>query len=317
MGLYQKYRPATLDDMAGNTETIAAFKAHFAQEPHRISHAHIISGDSGCGKTTMARAVARSILGATDLTIHEVNTADNRGIDTIREIIDQTRFKPIGGKSLVFIIDEAHGLTNDAKKALLKPLEDAPAHVFYFLCTTDLKTLLKGDGGKAVGTRCTKWEVKPLSIRQSTQLVSRTAKAENFDLDPDVLSAIVEASNGSPRALLVNLEKVMPVKDKEGQLAVVDGHVGEDPDAIELCRALLARKWPAVVRSLSALKAASKDPEEIRRCVLGYAQACILKGGTDEGAICAMLEFQHTTYDSGFPALVAMCLRTCKPWQRG
>ena len=309
MSLYQSHRPATLDEVIGNDATVEGLRAHFAQEPTRVSHAHIIYGDSGCGKTTLARAVARSILGATDMTIHEINTADNRGIDTIREIIEQLKYPPIGGKSVVYIIDEAHGLSTDAKRALLKPLEDCPKRVFFFLCTTNLKQLLKGDEGKAINTRCTQWEVAPLTPRQVVKLVKGVAAAENYEVDQELLEAIVAAADGSPRAALVALEKVMPITDREQQLAVLKGGLEEDPDTRELCQAILKRApWGTIAGILAKLKN-TQDPETIRRAVTGYMTAVLLKK-FDPTAALALEAFSENTYDNGFPAIVLASLRS-------
>lgn len=308
MGLYQKHRPTSLEDVMGNDATLEGIRGHFAQAPHLINHAHVIHGGSGCGKTTLARAIARNILGATDLTIREINTADNRGIDTIREIIDQLRFMPVGGKALVYIIDEAHGLSKDAKRALLKPLEDTPKHVYFFLCTTNLAELLKGDEGGAISTRVAQWKVEPLPTRMLFRLVDRVAKAEGVDVDDDVLQACAKAAEGSPRAALVALEKVLPIANKESQLEVLESPLEEDPSSLDFCRALCSRNWSKVAPTLAPLKGG--DVEKIRRGVLGYMAAILLKGWNDAAA--ANLEaFSAPTYDTGFPGLVRAAALAC------
>lgn len=310
MSLYQNYRPKTLDEMVGNSSTIKGLVEHFNQPKARVSHAHIIHGSSGCGKTTLARAIARSILGANDLTIHEINSASNRGVDTAREIIEKMKLLPLGGGSVVYIIDEAHGMTTDAKRAFLKPLEDCPAHCYFFLCTTNLPQLLKGDEGKAIGTRCTQWKVEPLNSRQVGQLVDRVAKAEEYEVDDELMAAIIDNADGSPRAALVALEKVMSIKDREDQLKVLEASLEDDPDIIDLCRLLVNSKasWPQVADQLKQLKT-SQEPEAIRRCVLGFAQACLLK--RYDPAVAQVLEaFEPATYDIGFPGIVLACARS-------
>lgn len=310
MSLYQAYRPTCLADMVGSESTIKGLTAHFKQEHSRISHAHIIHGASGCGKTTLARAIAKDVLGATDLTIHEINTASNRGIDTAREIIDQMKLLPLGGGAVVYIIDEAHGMTTDAKRSFLKPLEDCPDHCYFFLCTTNLPQLLKGDEGKAIGTRCTQWKVEPLNNRQVGKLVDRVATAEKYELDDELLSAIVNASNGSPRAALVALEKVMGIQDRGDQLKVLENPTEEDPDIIDLCRLLVGRgtTWAQVAEQLKLLKG-SQEPEAIRRCVLGFVQGCLLKR-YDPAAARVLEAFEPATYDIGFPGITLACARS-------
>lgn len=314
MSLYQEYRPKKLDEVVGNENTIQAIREHFTQsDPKRISHCHIISGSSGTGKTTIARIIATELLGA-DPTfgIHEINTADNRGIDTARDIIDKMRGLPLKGRSVVFVIDEAHGLTADAKRAFLKPTEDMPSHVYFFFCTTNITQLLKGDEGKALGTRSTQWKMEPLNARQMGKLILRTAEAENFTLDDKVFSALVEAAEGSPRAGLVALEKVMSVpNDVNAQLKVLEGAaLEEDPNTLEFCRALCNPKsgWDKVSSVLRDMKG-KVDSETVRRGVLGYCTSILLKSKNQHVAH-VMEEFAVNTYDTAFAGLVLAAYRS-------
>lgn len=314
MSLYQKYRPQTLAEMYGNDSVIKAIREHFTQaDRSRISHCHIISGSSGTGKTTVARAIATELLGA-DPTfgIHEINTADNRGIDTARDIIDKMRGLPLKGRSVVFIIDEAHGMTADAKRAFLKPTEDMPSHVFFFFCTTNLSQLLKGDEGKALGTRSTQWKMEPLNARQLGKLILNTAEAENFNVDDKVLTSLIEVADGSPRAALVALEKILGVPDDiEAQLKILESAcVEEDPNTLEFCRALCDKKpsWGKISDTLREMKG-KVDSETVRRGVLGYCTTILLKGSNDHISR-VMEEFAVNTYDTGFPGLVLAAYRS-------
>ena len=311
MSLYREHRPKTLDEVVGNTAIVNGIREHFAQPASRISHAHIIYGPSGCGKTTLARCIARSILGADDLSIKEINKAENRGIDTARDIIAEMDCLPLTGKATVYIIDEAHGMTNDEKTAYLKPFEECPEHVFFFLCTTDLPKLLKGDAGKAISTRCTQWKVEPLNSRQLTRLVSNVAEKEHYELVPELLDAIVQSADGSPRAALVALEKVMPiVDDLPAQLKLLEGGAfDEDPETRTLCQLLCkGAAWAEVASALEPLKG-KVDPETLRRGILGYAQAILLKRD-DKRVAQVMEEFAIPTYDTGFPGITIACWRS-------
>lgn len=315
MSLYKEYRPKVLAEMYGNDDVIKAIREHFTQtDPKRISHCHIISGSSGTGKTTVARAIATELLGA-DPTfgIHEINTADNRGIDTARDVIDKMRGLPLRGRSVVFIIDEAHGMTADAKRAFLKPTEDMPNHVFFFFCTTNLSQLLKGDEGKALGTRSTQWKMEPLNARQLGKLVLNTAEKENFNVDDKVLTAIIDVADGSPRAALVALEKILGVpNDIEAQLKILEGGLEEDPDTLAFCRAVCAGKpsWKEISNALREMKG-KVDPETVRRGVLGYCTSIMLKNGSER--ICRVMEeFAVNTYDTNFAGLVLAAYRSLK-----
>jgi len=305
MSLYREYRPTVLADVIGNQETVEGIRQHFAQDPKRVSHCHIISGPSGCGKTTLARIIATELLGAhPKFSIKEINFAENRGIDTAREIMEQMRGFPLQGKSLVYILDEAHGMTTDAKRAFLKPTEEYPPHVYFFFCTTNLDAFLKGDEGKAIGTRSTKWKVEPLTGRQLGGLLHSVAEKENFMLPDAVLSKIVDMAKGSARDALTLLEQVIPVESEAAQMKLLEaGGCEEDPDTLELCRALLAGKpWREVSAILKKMKG-KVDAEAVRRAVLGYMSSTLLNKA-DKRIADIMDQFAINTYDTGFPGLV-------------
>ena len=134
MELKDKYRPKSLDKIVEQPAMVSALKGFIAK--NKIPHSMLFSGAAGCGKTTAARVVADLLkCGPTDF--HEINSANFRGIDTVREIQQRINLHAIGGKSRVWLIDEAHQLTKDAQNGLLKILEECPKHVYFMLCTTD------------------------------------------------------------------------------------------------------------------------------------------------------------------------------------
>ena len=142
--LYRKYRPTTLDQMVGNEATIKSLK----KELENGSHTFLFTGNAGCGKTTLARIIAKEV-GAGELSIREINSADNRGIDTAREVMEQMRFNPSDGDALVWILDEVHMISSAGPNAFLKALEDTPSHCYFFLCTTNPEKLIS-----PLKTRC-------------------------------------------------------------------------------------------------------------------------------------------------------------------
>ena len=308
MALDLKYRPKTLDEVAGNAETVKAIRAHFTQENRDlISHCHLISGISGGGKTTLSRIIATELLGA-DPTfgIKEINFAELRGIDTAREVIEQMKRFPLKGKSMIFVLDECHGMSTDAKRAFLKPTEEPPKHVYFFFCTTNVSLFLKGDEGKALGTRCTQWKVEPLNNRQMGQLITKVCEKENFELAEDVFGKLVESANGSPRDAIKKLEKLMGIPgDIKGQLKLLDSaSPDEDPNTLELCRLLCNSRsnWSSIGKILSDMKG-RVDSETVRRAVLGYCTSILLKKD-DAHVAHVMEEFAVDTYATAFAGLV-------------
>ena len=310
--LYQKYRPDGLAAMIGNATMLAAIQKHFSLPPESRSHAHIITGPSGCGKTTLGRIIAYKLLGANELSYHEINTAENRGIDTIREIIENMRKLPIGGGSSVYLIDEAHGLSKDAKRALLKPLEDCPRHVYFFLCTTDPQELFKGDEGKAIKTRCPLWEVRDLTSREIGKVVAGIAAKENYKPSDRVFDAIVSASEGSPRAAINALELVMSSESDDSAIALLShAALDDDPQVFTFTQALLRKApWDQLIQVLAPLK--GMDTEKLRRSVTGIMAASLMRRWDAQAAI-VLDRFSVPTYDNGWPGIVsasAYCVMT-------
>ena len=302
MSLYLKHRPRSFERMVGNSNLIKTLEGVLSKEDR--PHTFLLHGPTGCGKTTLARIITKKV-GATGLDIREVNTADNRGIDTVRDIIQKMQFKPIESEAVVWIIDECHKLSNDAQNAFLKPLEDTPPHVYFILCTTDPERLL----GTIKG-RCSQYQVKALTEEEMLLLLKRVVRKEEETLDDKVYDIIVRDSFGYPRNALQILEQVLqaPVEDRA---KVAEQAHFEYSQTIELCRALLNDKtqWKQVSTILAGLK--EQEPEGIRRMVLGYCQAILLKGDNWRAGL-VMEEFINPFYDTGFPQLVYACYSIIK-----
>ena len=138
MELYNKYRPQTPEEIYGNDLAIKSIRS----ELNKGAHVFLLTGPGGCGKTTTARVFARQ-LGADELSIHELNSSENRGIDSVREIMEQIRYTPLDGGKTVYILDEMHQQTSASQNALLKVLEECPEHCYFFLCTTNPEKLIQ------------------------------------------------------------------------------------------------------------------------------------------------------------------------------
>lgn len=306
--LYQKHRPATIAEMVGNEKTLASFEMHFTKTLH--SHAHVITGARGCGKSSLARIAAKTILGADDVGIMEVNCGTERGIAAMKDVIELSVYRPPTGKARVFILDEAHSILAPAKKALLKPTEDIPPFTYYFFCTTDPDTLFSGDAGKALKSRLTAWNLRPLNQVQIGGLIDTVAGKEGFVLDAETRKAIVLQSEGCPREALKLLEQAMgggeAVTEKTGTVA-----------AFEFCKALYGAygqpgMWPEIGRQLRELKNKGVAAEEVRHTALALASSTLMSRA-DPAAVDIIDIMGSPLYDAGeaFPKLVNMAFKIC------
>ena len=294
MELYKKYRPKTLKRVYGQAEavkTLSGFIAH-----NKIPHAILFTGPSGCGKTTLAR-IMKGHVNCGDF--WEMNSADFRGIDTIRQVRRQLGFLPMDGKSKVYLLDEVHKLSNDSQNAILKILEDTPDHAYFFLATTDPQKLLK-----TVRNRCTEIKLEPASQEDAINLLKYVLKREKKEIKKEVLLRIIQNSGASMRKSLVLLDQIINLPEGEQENALSTTQDVEQ-QCIELCRALINRKpWGNVADILKGLK---DDPEAIRHMVLGYARAVLLSGRKQANAYLVIEAFRDNFFDSKHAGLAAAC----------
>jgi DNA polymerase III gamma/tau subunit len=291
--LYKELRPTEFRQVYGQSAACATLQSFVVN--NRVPHAILFSGPSGCGKTTLAR-ILRTELGCGDSDFCEINAADFRGIDTIRDIGRRMGMSPLTGKVKVWLIDEAHQLSTQAQNAFLKMLEDTPKHVYFMLATTDPNKLLK-----TIRTRCTDVPVRSLTDGVLRQLVVDSANDE-------VVDAIVKHSDGSARRSLVILDAIADLEDIDDQLKAV-ASMDTEREAIELCKLLIHPK--GTFREVAALLKSdgwNHDPENVRRLVLGYFNTVLLGGGKNAGRARHVIDcFAAPYYDTGKAGLTASC----------
>lgn len=305
MNLHISQRPKEFYNMVGQDVVTEQLRSQLIAGT--FPHACLFSGESGVGKTTAARII-KEALNCGEANYHEMNAADVRGIDHIRSIIGQMAMKPLGGGPKMFVIDECHQLTTAAQQALLKPLEDCPAHVYFLLLTSEPAKMIK-----AIKTRCQSFAFSTVSDSDMMDLLKRTLKEikpTNKDGLKELCEAIVERSGGSPRQALVHLEAALAV-EPEQRLQVVKDGVPEG-EARELAKACVSRNWPEAQKALKRLDGVIRDnPEGVRRQVLGYCASIVLNSG-NVNAFNTAANFADHMFDSGRAGIILAAFQSCK-----
>ncbi len=265
----RKYRPGDYSELEGQAGAVAALLN--MKKRGGIPHALAITGSSGVGKTSLARIIRKKLYCA-DRDYKEVNIAESRGIDTIREIISQMSLAPADpeGFTRVWTLDEAHQLPAMSQNSFLKPLEEPPPHVYFILVTTDWGKMLK-----TIQSRCTKIELKPLGREALWNLLVKVATAEKAKVGEEVLHAIIDSSDGSARMALNLLQKVLAIPEEADRLLELEKGPRER-GAHELAKLLIYERasWPKIAKLLTALEEVA--PETIRHVVLAFASNVLL-----------------------------------------
>lgn len=237
----RKYRPQAFDEVVGQSHITTTLKNAIAQ--NRVAHAYIFAGPRGVGKTTTARILAKALnceKGPTDnpcnvctccteitqgisLDILEIDGASNRGIDEIRNLRENVKFSPSKGKFKVYIIDEVHMLTQEAFNALLKTLEEPPAHVKFIFATTQAHKV-----PPTILSRCQRFDFRRISIKDMVQSLKNIVKKEGLKAEDEALILIAKHSDGSMRDAQVVLDQIS---------SFTEGKIGPD-DATKILGAV-------------------------------------------------------------------------------
>ena len=199
--LYRKYRPEAFAELVGQEHIVQALEGSLKQG--KLAHAYLFSGTRGTGKTTTSRIIAKA-LGTSPNDIYEIDAASNRGIDNIRELRENVGTLPFDSKYKVYIIDEVHMLTKEAFNALLKTLEEPPAHVIFILATTELEKV-----PETIVSRCQTFVFRKPSEKILRDLIEKTAKKEKVTLGAGAADLIAVLAGGSFRDALGTLQKVI------------------------------------------------------------------------------------------------------------
>ena len=295
--LHLKYRPEKLGQMIGNESIIQSLESVLLREKGQV-RAFLFSGPSGCGKTTIARIIAKE-LKCSDRDFYEYNSANLRGIDSMREIINNIKYAPLNGKIKVYLLDEFHQATKDAQNALLKLLEDTPEHVVFILCTTEPEKIIK-----TIKTRCTHFPVTRLQKAKIINLLKEITKKEKIEMEDKIFQKIAEVCDGSPRQALVILDQIIDIPDDESAFMAIQNMTVNETSVLELAQALLQKsKWATVSK---ILKEIDGEPEKIRYAILNYMSMVLLSKDSPRASIIMDVFLESWMY-SGKAGMIQAC----------
>ena len=309
--LYRKYRPSSFSEVSGENEIVKSLKLSLKNKS--MAHAYLFSGPRGVGKTTIARLIAKGV-NCLNLKengepcnecknckainegrfsdLIEIDAASNRSIDEIRSLKEKINYQPVEGLKKVYIIDEAHMLTKEAFNALLKTLEEPPAHVIFILATTELEKILP-----TIISRCQRYDFKPLDLEEMKSGLEHILKEENLSMTDDVYPVIYENSSGSMRDSISILERlIVTANGKEINLKIAEDTLGITPSSrikIFLNKILNENEYD-IIKELESLANESFDIELFFKDLAKYCKNAILKKELD---IDKGLKIISTIYD--------------------
>lgn len=287
LALYRKWRPQTFAEVIGQSHICQALQNSLRQG--RISHAYLFSGPRGTGKTTIARLLAkgldcaegptdtpcgecaecRAIANSSSLNVIEIDGASNRGIEEIRELREQARFAPVGARYKVYIIDEVHMLTPEAFNALLKTLEEPPAHVVFIFATTDLHKV-----PATILSRCQRYDFKRLTLPQIIDGLRKVTAAEGIAAEEAALEMIAKHAEGGMRDALSLLEQCMIYSESLTAAAAADVlGVAPAEEIRSFTEQLLRKDHQACMGQISRLYDSGRDLMQFTRDVVDELRA--------------------------------------------
>lgn len=285
IALYRSWRPQMFKDMVGQQHIIQTLQNAIREQ--RVSHAYLFNGPRGTGKTTTAKVLAKAVncmhgpaiepcnacatcIGITEghiMDVVEIDAASNRGIDEIRDIRDKVRYAPTEVRYKVYIIDEVHMLTAEAFNALLKTLEEPPAHVIFILATTEPHKL-----PATIISRCQRFDFRQVSTEEQVARLREICQEEDIEATNEALSYIARLSEGGMRDAISLLEQTSAFANRQITLeAAVDVTGGIAAEQFyELAEAIQHKNAASMLSLVESLMQAGKSPDKCLENLMYY-----------------------------------------------
>jgi DNA polymerase-3 subunit gamma/tau len=294
---YREWRPQLFQDVVGQSHIVRTLQNALASG--KTAHAYLFSGPRGTGKTSIAKLFAKTInclngpaaepcnvcincvriMDGVLIDVLEIDAASNRGIDEIRDLKDKVRYLPAEGKYKVYIIDEVHMLTTEAFNALLKTLEEPPAHVIFLLATTEPHKL-----PATILSRCQRFNFHRLSTREITQRLRQVAESHQISASDSALMVIARYAEGALRDALGLLEQAAAYGEgtiSEKDVLAILGTISEDI-AILIAEAVRKEATGDMLQIINDVISSGKDPREFLRSICLHFRSLLLIKTTSE-----------------------------------
>ena len=271
--LYRKYRPQKFSEVVGQEHIVSLLEA--GVKNGQTAHAYLFTGTRGTGKTSVARILARA-LGCVPEDLVEIDAASNTGVDDIRELQEGVRTLPFRSPVKVYIIDEVHMLSKNAFNALLKTLEEPPAHVVFILATTEVHKV-----PETIASRCEVYHFKSPTVETLTKVLTKIAKSEELKLGRGVAELLAMLGDGSFRDAIGNLQKVANISgDKEITLAEAEQVTNTPAEAKvwEIIEAVAASNLDVALKLVQEAVADGKDTRSLLKLLIRNVRLVMLYG---------------------------------------